>query len=1102
MTKSGRIDVDAVLADLKAFQRRTAVWAFKRMFIDEDPTLRFLVADEVGLGKTHVAKGVIAQVVAHLAKEGDVRHDIVYVCSNAAIARQNLRKLVPKGIEPLEDVERLTMLPLAQLDDGSSGEAGINLLAITPGTSLRFGRQTGRFEERCLAFTFLRGLWGADAMPSRARRVFWYGVTANNPEKRLRDWERSRRDQVAPMVKAFEQVLDEADARRHGGGERPLREVFDELVEGLAHRRGMPDDLQDLRRDLIGELRRAMAVVGIAALQPDLVILDEFQRFKDLLQADPADFAATLAHRLFDFVDPKSGRPTRTMLMSATPYRMYTTADEEDGDHYVDFLATCAFLLRDPARVKALEGDFAALRAALTTPGGPQDAEALCGRIAADLRSVMSRTERLAATPDRDGMLAELPSDVSVSAADLEAYVRFGEIAEQVRQPEPAEYWKSAPYLMNFMEGYQLKHAFSAAVAERGLPDGELLNAGPGLLDWEDVDRYAEVDPQNGRLRWLLEDLESRRAFELLWVPPSLRYYDTGSVYESEGATKFTKRLLFSGWAVVPKVVSCLVSHEAERRAMSQRGNAYSADYSRRGGQRLTFRRDPRTEAPRAGAMTAFLLMWPSPTLAELGDPRPRAGGRPSAAQLLRQIEAHASELLEPLTADKGGGSGTVDQRWYWAAPLLIDQQRFPDLTQELLDSANADSWEGSPAADNFVLHLDEARAMVESKGADLGRPPDDLTWVLAELAVGSPAICALRAISATSRLPHDHERVAWDAAWAASGFRSFFNAPEVTGVVTSQNALPAAGEEEASSRYWQDVVRHAIGGNLQALLDEHAHVLCDWLGHLNLDEEGDRTAAADDISEWLASALEVRTSSFRVDVPERAADPAEAVVVNPHRMRTRFAVAFGNQPLEEEGEARVESVSTSFNSPFWPFVLTSTSVGQEGLDFHLWSHSVVHWNLPANPVDLEQREGRVHRYKGHAVRRNVAAVLGPDLFDRGSVSGANPWDALFAEAARTVGEDHRDLIPFWVFPGGPAKIERFVPVLPFSRESAALPRLRKALAIYRLAFGQPRQEELVEFLGADRSDVELVELSARLRIDLSPPDAGEADSQAPVAAT
>ena len=39
-------------------------------------------------------------------------------------------------------------------------------------------------------------------------------------------------------------------------------------------------------------------------------------------------------------------------------------------------------------------------------------------------------------------------------------------------------------------------------------------------------------------------------------------------------------------------------------------------------------------------------------------------------------------------------------------------------------------------------------------------------------------------------------------------------------------------------------------------------------------------------------------------------------------------------------------------------------------------------------------------------------------------------------------------------------------------------------LAAYRLAFGQPRQEELVEFLGDNLSEEDL----KRLRIDLSPP--------------
>ena len=62
------------------------------------------------------------------------------------------------------------------------------------------------------------------------------------------------------------------------------------------------------------------------------------------------------------------------------------------------------------------------------------------------------------------------------------------------------------------------------------------------------------------------------------------------------------------------------------------------------------------------------------------------------------------------------------------------------------------------------------------------------------------------------------------------------------------------------------------------------------------------------------------------------------------------------------------------------------------------------------------------------------------------------------------------------------------MPVTPFSREKAALPQLKKALVAYRLAFGQPRQEELVKLLGTSRSKEELAQLTDRLRIDLSPP--------------
>ena len=1087
------IDVEAVLDDLKDFQRRTAVWAFERMFADKDPALRFLVADEVGLGKTHVAKGVIAQVIDHLRLTGDERQDIVYVCSNAAIARQNIRKLAPAGIEPIEDADRFTMLPLTQLNEGDGATTGVNLLPITPRTSLRFGRDTGTFDERCLAYAFLRAHWGRHIMTPPARRVFWEGLRRGDRydrERRLGKKEREYRPLIGRTLGEFVTLLEEQDRIRTARREPTLRALFDELIEGLAWKRQIPDQLRELRREFIAEVRRVMARVGIAALQPDLVVLDEFQRFKDLLRPEPGNFAAGIAHRLFDYRDPETGRPTRTLLLSATPYRMYTTADEIESDHYEDFLDTCSFLFRDSGRVERLKDRFRALRAALTSRDSLDRAEEVCRDIGAQLRGVMARTERLAATPNRDGMLDETDAVATVKPDDLRAYVRIGRLAEAVQHYEPTEYWKSAPYLVNFMEAYHLKQAVKRD-AEDGLL-GEELAPGPGLLSWDDVEAYEQVDPQNARLRWLLDDLHDHRAFELLWVPPSLRYYDTASVYESADAAGFTKRLLFSGWTVVPKVVSSLVSFEAERRAFAGRDHGYTADYARRGGRRLALRTSKRAAAEprpgegsgrrRAAAMTAFVLMWPSPSLAELGDPRPMAREkRLRVAEVLAIVEARVTDAIQPLV-QAAPAVGPIDQRWYWAAPLLLDRQFHQSTTDLLLALGATEYWEDDERVRGLRAHLREARLMIRQHRSDLGRPPGDLARVLAELALGGPAQCALRSIGAVVGLSVSHEVAVVNAAWAAAAFRNFFNAPEVTAVVARGPAEDSGDDSESS--YWRDVLRHCIDGSLQAVLDEHVHVLRDWLGYLNLTDADQRQEAADDIACKLRNALDLRTSSYRVDVPAQGRD-GRNMTFDSHRMRTRFAVAFGYQTLDEGSGNRIKSVLRAFNSPFWPFVLTSTSIGQEGLDFHLWCHAVVHWNLPYNPVDLEQREGRVHRYKGHAVRRNIASTLGPELLAGGLAASVDIWDELFAMAAARRSDEDDEMVPYWVFHEGPAKIERHVPVMPFSREEAALPRLRKTLAAYRLAFGQPRQEELVEFLGENLSAEEL----KRLRIDLSPPE-------------
>jgi hypothetical protein len=66
-------------------------------------------------------------------------------------------------------------------------------------------------------------------------------------------------------------------------------------------------------------------------------------------------------------------------------------------------------------------------------------------------------------------------------------------------------------------------------------------------------------------------------------------------------------------------------------------------------------------------------------------------------------------------------------------------------------------------------------------------------------------------------------------------------------------------------------------------------------------------------------------------------------------------------------------------------------------------------------------------------------------------------------------------------------KIERFVPLYPFSRDIEKFNNLIKILTFYRLTFGQPRQEELVDALHDSGFSDEVIKKLDDLIINLSP---------------
>jgi len=1067
-----RPDFERIYSGLKDFQRDTVEYVFKRMYKDNPPARRFLVADEVGLGKTLVARGLIARAIEHMWDDID-RIDVVYICSNSDIARQNVRRLNITQQSELAFAQRLTLMALEMKN---LTQNKINFVSFTPGTSFDLKEAMGWTRERAVLFWLMHAVWGSDVInPGRQgdRRVFtgWARLSAFTAEL----------DRVAKQVDSIDAGLFQSFKRAVRDQERRCRaERRPTLCARFEHlrRRFMYDLVRRPEEDwrersrFIGELRTVLARSIVNALEPDLVILDEFQRFKHLLDSDTD--AAQLARELFTYEG--NGASARVLLLSATPYKMYTLAEEADqDDHYGDFLRTSGFLLGE--RTKAFERDLGEYRSALMDLGAELGAaERLMNakkRVERRLRKVMVRTERLAVHTDRSGMLAERASPTtSLKAEDVLGYVAFDRFARTLGASSDVEYWKSIPCFPNFMDGYQLGRQFEKAQDDpQRLAEARAALAGRGVIEWDKHRAFLPLEAGNGRLRDLSAELLDAGAWRLLWMPPTIPYYQPGKPFDTSEASRLTKRLVFSAWNGVPRAVGSLLSYDAERRMVtSGRGGYENTPESR---AKLTELLKLTESKGRLTGMPVLAMLYPSPALAEMGDPlrvaaELGAGDQlPTSADVLHPVMEALKRALADFAVD---GEGREDERWYWVAPLLLDQLRGDAGWLNRNEVLEAWASAGARGTQGLANHVAEARRALHESitgGIVLGRPPADLVEVLAWLAVAGPANTTLRALSRLAPSSPISDEMRDTAARVAAEFRSLFNLPEARFVV---RPVAAGGRP-----YWQRVLRYCLNGNLQSVLDEYVHVLRGFMGIIDPDAPG----AVATLGKQLAGSVSLRAANYV------ARDPAKAFEDGRETMRSRFALQFGQRQTDMEGELqRSEDVRTAFNSPFWPFVLASTSVGQEGLDFHLYCHAIVHWNLPANPVDLEQREGRVHRFKGHAVRKNLAHGYRRAAFEG---SPEDPWEKMFDAAASARDADQNDLVPYWVL-AGPAAIERHVPLIPLSREVARLANLKRTLAVYRLVFGQPRQEDLIEFLlSRGLTAEEIGALVDELRVDLRP---------------
>lgn len=159
------------------------------------------------------------------------------------------------------------------------------------------------------------------------------------------------------------------------------------------------------------------------------------------------------------------------------------------------------------------------------------------------------------------------------------------------------------------------------------------------------------------------------------------------------------------------------------------------------------------------------------------------------------------------------------------------------------------------------------------------------------------------------------------------------------------------------------NVLKYCKDGCFQAMIDEYIHMLKETAG---FQSDGNQYQIVHDM---MMDSLKIHTATYiadtypdfkkRINGADRKSDGC--------RIRSSYAVGFTKDAGDNSKVVmRKENIRNAFNSPMRPFVLATTSIGQEGLDFHNYCRVIMHWNLPSNPIDV----GRILRT--FKIKKNV----------------------------------------------------------------------------------------------------------------------------------
>lgn len=945
---------------------------------------RVLLSDEVGLGKTIVSKGVI-QAVGELSDEYGIWDDntyrVVYICSNANIVKQNTENL---GIEDVMNIDesRLSMQhfivakKIKELQKSKKSKPRI-LIPLTPGTSFNLQTSAGNMNERALMFAILSHLDDfKDHKTALKNRLNIYGANGDNWTDIIDKYEKDIKENVCTGYReniSKEVVNDDC-----------YQEAKDLLLKAIA--------LNDYNttNKAITLFRIIFCKISMKELNPDLVIMDEFQRFSSLLDLEGNSEEAMLTRTFFG----KEDGPF-ILLVSATPYKPFSTLEELNenkiDEQYQDFNKLADFLFdgREDIVFQQVWHDYSKELCHISSDN--LDILIAKKNIAEDtMYEAMSRTERYRNSSQDDTYL-------KISTGDIASYCQMQEVLGECNKMSegrfgvktlPMEYAKSSPYLLSFMDKYKLKEKLAKAYTEH---PWKIKQKQQYLIKKKNINTYERIPSCNAKLdklsNILFGEKGEKHGEQLFWIPASHPYYKVPASNVFAKNQDFSKVLIFSAWEMVPRMIACMISYAIEQKSISHAFPSATYTNTKENSEKdaLDKQEGEKAGTGRLRRESLELVTCCSDFLKDAYNPKAYLGND------LKEIKAGIKENFK-------------------------NTSRFTLVEQ--------------PTTAKFLL---EAIKLLDSNTEEKILISEDGLDTLVNMAIGSPGICFYRLLG--------NKDLAQEAAtkFCNNIFNRRYNAA----------VIDILYNKKSVQTYFKQVIDYCVMGNLQAVLDEFAYMI---------DERSNGERNVEMIQKRMIESF-IDRNYQEIDTTESFGKEKK----KKWRIRTHYAMPYGNIRMTDQATNRANDVRLAFNSPFRPFVLASTSVGQEGLDFHWYCRKIMHWNISSNPQDMEQREGRIDRYKSLFVRRNVAKFH-PETYT---------WNEMF-DLARTEAKDKGfcELVPYWSIPQDMLKsiaetdreyIESIVPLYPLSMDYDRYRHMKSVLRLYRLTMGQPRQEELLE---------------------------------------